>query len=311
MVSIDRRRFMTGGVAAAACALAGRRGAEAATGDRPEAAGGSGILFGACRKIGDVAALKAAGYDFWEWSVPEAFNPEKDGEWWKKQRDRLAAAPLPLRSCNGFIPGKFRITGPAADHEPALKWAEVAMRRAEEAGVKTIVFGSGGARNVPGDFTGKNRPDVEKGVEQYTRFCIELARRTADLANTTVVIEPLRPNESNIINYVWQGAQIVEAAGSPRIRLLADIFHMMMGRESAESITRAADLIKHCHIADWSTRRYPGENPNETRRLAPYLLALKKAGYAGGVSCECGWPGKEPFAAKLEKALATMKGIVK
>ena len=273
----------------------------------------SRILFGACRYgVEDVALMKSIGYDFWEWLAESAFNPAKDAEWWKRQRDEIAKRPLPLRSCTGFIPSRFRLTGPEADHAPALDYAETVMRRADEAGLQAVVFGSGGARNVPGDFFSKDRkwrPDLQKGAEQYAEFCAALAKRIADLKTACVVIEPLRPKESNIVNFVWQGRQIVEDVASPRIMLLADIYHMMEGREEADSIIRAGKYLRHCHIADWKTRSFPGANPAQTYRLKPYFDALKAVGYCGGVSCECGWGNKKDFAKNLEIALKTMKGM--
>ena len=184
------------------------------------------------------------------------------------------------------------------------------LRRADEIGVKTIVFGSGGARNVPGDFTGKDRPDLEKGTRQYADFCRELAKRVADLKTTSVVIEPLRPNESNIINYVFQGLAICREVNSPRLRLLADIFHMMMGGDPASAIVEAGPLLGHCHIADYETRQFPGHNPRETCRLSPYFKALEAIGYAGGVSCECGWGDEKDFAKNAKTAIETMKGLL-
>lgn len=299
---MTRRGFLVGAAAAgfAGCATA---------------AGGKGkakILFGACRGPDDAALLKRVGYDFWEWGVGPAFDPTKGAEWWKRQRDVILSQPLPLRSCNGFIPGSFRLTGPAADHEPALRYAETAMRRAEEVGVKTLVFGSGGARNVPGDITAKDakdRPDTERGRDQYRDFCAELCRRVADLKTVAVVVEPLRPLESNIVNYVWQGLQVCEEVGSPRLAQLADIFHMMMGRESADSLRLAGGRLKHCHVASYGTRQFPGSDPATVGRLRPYFDALKAIGYEGGVSCECGWGRKEDLERNLETALTTLKGL--
>ena len=123
----------------------------------------------------------------------------------------------------------------------------------------------------------------------------------------SVVIEPLRPNESNIINYVWQGLQIVEEVNSPRIQQLADLFHMIMGREPVESIVKAGCRLKHVHIAEKETRQYPGKDDFD---FSPYFDALKKIGYSGGISCECGWPNrkdKDAFYAARVKALAVLK----
>ena len=300
-----RRDFLIGSLAATGFA-------GCATADEPCCASEKGrILFGACRSsVADVTTLRDIGYDFWEWGAGAAFDPGKDDAWWRTQKEEIAKRPLPLRSCNGFIPGKFRLTGPKADHGPALDYAETVLRRADEIGVKTVVFGSGGARNVPGDFTAKPTPDLEKGTEQYADFCRKLVKRVADLKTTAVVIEPLRPNESNIVNYVFQGLRICRDVNSPRLRQLADIFHMMMGGDDAAAIDAAGPLLKHVHIADYSTRKFPGADPSQTFRLKPYFDALRRIGYKGGVSCECGWGEPGDFEKNARTALATMKSLV-
>ncbi|MGN0852558.1 MAG: sugar phosphate isomerase/epimerase family protein [Kiritimatiellia bacterium] len=267
------------------------------------------MLFGACRGVNDTKLMKEVGFDFFESGVAAALKPLAAGDEWKKQRDLILGAALPLRSCNGFLPGSFRLTGPAAKFDDALAYAEAACRHADEVGVKTLVFGSGGARNVPGDFCAtdrKARPNILEGVRQFTEFCRQLAGRIAGL-NVVVVIEPLSPNESNIVNYVWQGLQIVEEIGSPRLQQLADLFHMMAGREAPASILQAGSRLKHVHVASFEKRLYPGAN--DTGKLVPYFEALRQIGYAGGVSCECGWGDKKELAKNMATALETMKSL--
>ncbi len=282
---MNRREFL---LTAAATGLAGcMTGGDKASCDSACKCGKANILFGACRSLKDAKILKAHGYDFIETSAASAFIPTKSDEEWKKQKDVILSCGLPLRSCNGFLPGTFRLTGPNADFEPALKYAEIVLRRADEVGTKAIVFGSGGARNVPGDICGASaqKPLPEKGVEQYTEFCKILCKRVEDLKTVQIVIEPLRPNESNIINYVWQGMQIVREVNHPRLQELADIFHMICGKEPACSIIDAGCHLKHCHIACKETRKFPGTRPDDAEIFKPYFDALKKIGYCGGVSC--------------------------
>ena len=257
------------------------------------------ILFGVCTcDFNDIETLKELGYDYAEMSVGFAMEPAKSDADWAPLREKILAAALPIRACNGFLPGTLRLTGPDADFGPALEYAVTACRRADEIGCRYIVFGSGGARNVPAGFS------IEEGRDQFADFCGQLAR-AIDGCKVTVVIEPLRPSESNIVQYVWQGMQIVDEVNSPRLRQLADIYHMMMGREPAESILRAGDSLLHCHVACNKTRFYPGTS--DKAELVPYFDALRQIGYAGGVSCECGWdpPGdtrtrREKFALALE-----------
>ncbi len=285
---LNRREFI--GLAAAGAAFAGL-GAQKGR-----------ILFGACRGFGDAPLMKELGYDFIEGGVAHALQPDKSDEEWKRRRDEVRALPIPLRSCNGFLPGKFRLTGEKASFDKPLEYAEKACRRADEVGLKTIVFGSGGARNAPKGFP------KEKAVEQFVDFCKRLAGRIAD-CKVCVVLEPLQPKEANFLNFVREGRELCERIGSPRIRLLADIFHMLQGGEGAQSIEQTTpDLLRHCHIAEKGPRTAPGLS-SDGSQFAPYFAALKKIGYEGGVSCECGWGKKEDLRANLEKALAVMRRL--
>ena len=309
---MNRREFLAGAVASAG--LAG------CVGDKCACAGGAcgkggKILFGACRPFADAKLMKSIGYDFIERDVGSSFIPEEGDEAWKKQKEMILSQALPLRSCNGFLPGKFRITGAEANWDPILKYAETACRRASEVGTKTIVFGSGGARNVPAVWLAGGKREwpkgfgIEKGRDQYAGFCAELVKRIEG-CSVTVVIEPLCPDESNIINYVWQGMQIVDEVKSPRLQQLADLYHMMAGLEPAESLLKAGSPLRHCHIASYKTRQFPGSDPATVDRFRPYFDALKAIGYDGGVSCECAWGDKNDLAKNLETALKTMKGLV-
>ena len=267
------------------------------------AGGGKGrILFGACRGFDDAGLMKELGYDFVEGGVGRALQPDKTDEKWRPMRDRILALPIPLRSCAGFLPGSFRLTGPKAEHSRPLEYAATACRRADEVGMKVIVLGSGGARNAPKGFP------KEKAVDQFVEFCRLLGRRIEG-CKVKVVLEPLRPKEANFLNFVREGREICERVGSPSIRLLADIYHMMEGGEEASSIEQTtSDLLLHCHIAEKGRRTAPGMM-SDGSQFAPYFAALKKIGYSGGVSCECGWGDRKDLRRNLERALSVMKKV--
>ena len=122
---VTRRTFI-GGLAATGLAAWG------------QAPASGRILFGACRGFGDAQLLKEIGFDFIEGGVSGALLPDKDGDDWKRQREKILNLPLPLRSCNGFIPRTFRLTGDAASFDAPLAYAEKACRRADEVGLQGI-----------------------------------------------------------------------------------------------------------------------------------------------------------------------------
>lgn len=254
------------------------------------------ILFGLCAGPDKAAKLKELGFDFIEGGVAGMLKPEMSDAEYEAELAKLKGSALPIRSCNGFIPSKFRLTGPELMHDAALDYAVKACQRADAAGIPFIVLGSGGARRVPEGF------DPAKGKAQFIEFCQKLGDRIKDL-KVTIVLEPLNKGETNILNSVTEGIEYVDAIGRPRIQLLADFYHMMKESEGPEAIVKAGARIRHCHIAELEGRKAPGTKGED---LSAFFKALKETGYVGGVSCECGWP-KENVEEAWKKALATMR----
>jgi len=286
---LTRRTFARTLAAAGAAALTVRSA-------RAEAAGPH-ILFGMCTGPDKAEKLKALGYDFIENGVGALLKPDLPDAEFAPELEKLKACALPLRSCNGFLPGKFRLTGPEAAHDPALDYAVKACQRADAVGISFIVFGSSGARNVPKEF------DAAQGKAQFIEFCQKLGDRIKE-CKVTIVLEPLNKSESNILNTVAEGTEFVDAINRPRIQLLADIYHMLKEKESPDSIRKAGARLRHCHIAELEGRMAPGTQGEDFRG---FFKALKDIGYVGGVSCECGWP-KENVEEAWKKALDTLRG---
>lgn len=284
---LNRRTFVQ---TLAAAGVAGGAGTARAQQAAPR------ILFGICMGPDKAEKLKALGYDFIEGGVAGTLKPEMPDAEYAPELEKIKACVLPTRSCNGFIPSKFRLTGPDTTHDPALDYAAKACQRADAAGVPYIVFGSGGARKVPEGF------DVAKGKAQFIEFCQKLGDRIKDL-KVTIVLEPLNKGETNLLNSVLEGIEYVDAIKRSRIQLLADVYHMMKENEGPESIRKAGARLRHCHIAELEGRKAPGTKGED---LSGFFKALKDIGYTGGVSCECGWP-KENVEDAWKKALATMR----
>ncbi len=189
------------------------------------------------------------------------------------------SSPLPLIAANAFLPGTIKCTGPDVDLERIVRYAGTAFRRARLAGIRFIVFGSGGARQIPEGF------DHSIARDQF----LACLRRIAPLAreqDVTVVIEPLNKKECNFINSLADGAFFVEAAAHPHVRLLADFYHMLVDGEAPDEIILHGRWIQHVHVAEREGRFAPGTN-NEDFGL--HLRALKQIDYQGDISFECGW----------------------
>ena len=159
--------------------------------------------------------------------------------------------------------------------------------------MKTIVWGSGGARRVPEGFA------KEQAREQFLRAVTSYAP-LAERHGVMIVIEPVCRVDSNFIMSLAEGADIVHSVGHPNVRLLADNFHMDVEGEPASEIERFADILEHVHVSEIKGRAIPGTTDYDLR---PYLRALKNAGYNGNLAIEPEWKDVTTDPAKALAAL--------
>jgi len=234
---------------------------------------------GICTGIDNCAVAQNAGYSFLEEGVRGFLVPAEPESVFSPILEKAMKSPLPVTACNSFLPGNMKSVGPNPANEEILSFAETAFKRAKLAGVKIIVFGSGGSRSIPEGFSN----------EEATRQFVELCKKMAPLAakqEVVVVIEPLNTKECNFINSVAEGGEIVRAVNHRNIRLLADLYHMKMEDEGPENIIKYGNLLRHVHIAEKEGRSAPGTHGED---FTPYFDALKKVGYKGSISVECKW----------------------
>ncbi|MBM3773734.1 MAG: TIM barrel protein [Acidobacteria bacterium] len=82
-------------------------------------------------------------------------------------------------------------------------------------------------------------------------------------------------------------AALIRQVGSPRIKLLLDIYHAQVEQGNViQAIRDSHDLIGHVHVADVPGRHEPGTGELHYGRVAQ---ALREVGYQGVVGMEA-WP---------------------
>ena len=237
------------------------------------------MKLGICSHPQDLSVLSELPFDFIEGNVQGFLVPEKPEADFAPQAAAARASLRPLTSANCFLPGDLKVTGPSVDPLRLARYAETAFARAQSIGLTTIVFGSGGARQVPEGWS------QAKGFEQFVEallVCGPLALKHG----ITLVVEPLNRGECNLINTVDEGAEAVRRAGQPHVRLLVDIFHMLRNDETPDAIARHAELITHSHIAEKAERTQPGARGDDFR---PFLRALRQARHCRRLALECKW----------------------
>jgi len=205
--------------------------------------------------------------------------PEQPEEAFTPKLNAVRNAPLPIHAACAFLPAALKCVGPDVDEARLLRYAGTAFRRASEAGIRFIVFGSGGARQIPDGFS------AAKAREQFVSYLKKIAP-LAKVRDVNLVIECLNKKECNFLNRLAEGEAIVEEVNHPNVQLLADIYHMRVEGESAVEIVKYGKLIRHVHVAELEGRQAPGTSGED---FSLFLRALKEINYQGAISFECGW----------------------
>jgi sugar phosphate isomerase/epimerase len=248
---------------------------------------------GVCLDASRFEAARAAGFDYVEINASKvAALPDEEFAQLARQVDGLG---IPVAAANSFIPGTIKLVGPVVDEKAQQDYVGRCLQRLKRLGVKVVVLGSGGARRVPDGFP------REQAFDQLVAFC----RRIAPVAREnaiTIAIEPLRRQETNILNTAREGLKLVEAVDRPEIRLLVDYYHLSEENEDPAAIVDAAKVLVHAHIANPKGRVYPLSI--DESNYAAFFANLCKAGYAGRLSVEA---STTDFEGQAPKSIAMLR----
>jgi sugar phosphate isomerase/epimerase len=251
------------------------------------------VQVGYCTSVKNIAAAKAAGFDYIEVGTSEiAAMADADFE------QALAVAKqvgLPVPAANTFLPATLKVTGPATNADEQLAYVRKALDRLASLGVRIVVFGSGGARRVPDGFS------KDEAFAQLVAFGKRVAPE-ARARGMTIAVEPLRKEETNIINSAGEGLALVEAIADPNFQLMIDFYHLASEHESPAIVTRAKEHLRHLHMANPIGRVFP--LAWEEFDYGPFFAALRQIGYGARISVEA---STKDLAGDAPRAIALLR----
>jgi len=126
--------------------------------------------------------------------------------------------------------------------------------------------------------------DSRTVTTELTTRILSNAQAATGNVRAKIFLEPLNRYETKYLNTVGHAAELCRAVDSPRVRIMADLYHMNIEEvDLAASLTEAGDLVGHVHLAD-SNRWLPGLGHTDFVRP---LRALRKAGFQGWFALEC------------------------
>ena len=256
------------------------------------------MKFGVCASYRDIAALQAKTFDYIEENVQRFLVPEQLQENFEALwHDARSLALPPIEACNSMLPGDMSLIATPTQTVNTVRlerYIKTMLQRAEQVGIRVIVFGSGQARMCPPSY---DHDDAVRQLGVYLATWSEWAREHG----VQIALEPLRYEETNILNTITEGGALVTKHRASGATLLIDTYHMACNSEAPTDILSLTPLISHVHVAEKRDRAAPGHY-NEDQH--PYFSALHKGGYDSRISIECNW---QDFVGEVSPAIETVK----
>jgi D-psicose/D-tagatose/L-ribulose 3-epimerase len=251
------------------------------------------VQVGLCTPLKDIDAAKTAGFEYLELGTSEiAALSDADFE---SAAAHIKQLGLPVPVTNLFLPATLKVTGSEIDREEQLRYVRKAFTRLSRLGTGIVVFGSGGARRVPEGFP---KDDAFKQLVEFGRRIGTEARTH----NITIAVEPLRRQETNIINSAAEGLELVNAIDHPNFQLMIDFYHLASEREDPAIVLRAREHIRHLHMANPQGRVYP--LAWDEYDYAPFFANLRTIGYDKRMSIEA---STKDFPLEAPRAIALLR----
>lgn len=155
---------------------------------------------------------------------------------------------LALEGFNCFAPAVMRLL--ALSEAEADAYFEEVAKCGSPLGVRYIVIGSGKARSVP-ETMGR-----AEAVERWKA----MLRRFGDMAEhygMDIFLEPLSRSETNLLNTLTETVDCCREVAHPRVKCLADFYHMGNVDEPFSHLSEAKPYLQHIHVALAPDRRTP------------------------------------------------------
>ncbi len=256
------------------------------------------MKFGVCASYLDIATLPEKSFDYFEENVQRFLVPEKPQSHFEAlwHDVRLLSLP-PIEACNSMLPADMSLIATptqAVNTVRLERYIKTMLQRAEQVGIRVIVFGSGQARMCP---PGYDQDEAVKQLGAYLAIWSEWARQHG----VHIALEPLRYEETNTLNTITEGGALVTKHSNSGATLLIDTYHMACNGEKPTDILSWTSLISHVHVAEKQDRAAPGHYAEDLR---PYFSALHEGDYDQRISIECNW---QNFSDEVGPAIASVK----
>ena len=231
------------------------------------------------RELPFMERFQAAGDDgfefveFWSWT-------DKDLD---AVRSAAADAGVIISGFNGDA--ELSLIDPA-QHQAYLDFLRRSVDAALKVGARSLTIHSNGLGE--GGRVISSYPELSDTVKLCAMF--DTLRACAELAEASGIqmnLEPLNTTTDHAGNFLTTtrtAAELTRLIGSPRLKVLYDVYHMQLNEGSlCDNIRAYGDQFGHIHVADAPGRHEPGTGEI---RFSAVLRCLEEIGYAGLIGFE-------------------------
>lgn len=273
---MNRRSFLKATVGASVLAAA------------PVVSKAEAVEIGVCAGTEDLGKAERWGFDYLEPAA--AAIAALSATEFERVRQQVLASRLRCRSFNSLI-RTMQVVGPEANLDAVSIYLNAALDRCRQLGARVVVWGSASSRKIP---AGHSR---EQAWQEIKRFL----QRAGDIAKShelVIGIEPLRKQESNIINAGAEALRLVDEVKHPNVKMIIDYYHLRMENEDPDILVRAREHVVHLHFANPNGRRWP-KSVDDDPEYGRFFQLVKQIGYTGGLSIEARGTFEEDGATSL------------
>jgi len=245
-----------------------------------------------------LSAIAAAGFTYIEIMVAALAGADEDEI--SAIQALLQKSKLKAKRANVLFPGDMKVVGPERNEKAIREYLDSIFPKLKALGVEIVVFGSGGARNIPDGFSYN---------DAYNQLCntIKLVTGLAVEYGITVALEHLNPKESNLLTTVKETIKAARDVNLPTCGLNFDIYHVDGRTNDMYNVLNAKDILFHSHVGHPGSRLYPSaEGADELRS---YFEILEGAGYDGTVSIEATLHSDKTFKQNMTDAYKVLTDL--
>lgn len=240
------------------------------------------------------ADAKAAGFEYVELALQDVLGlPDAELQTLAAQ---LSAHGLRALSGYNPIPSDLKLVGPEIDRTKQEAHIRHLLARAAALELTFVILNSGASWRVPEGFP------ADEAFSQLAAFGRQLAA-AASQHGMTVLVEPLRGTDSNMITTVGDALRLINAVNHPSFELMVDYSFLTIQKEDPSALLAAGSHLKHVHLANPAAKRtYPMDDSESD--YASFFRVLKRIGYRGGLSVHA---STSSFATDAPRAIGFLR----